>query len=97
MAKKSNLVKLGDAISELFKQEKLDVRLSQYSVKNYWKDIAGEMIARNTTSIYFNNKTVFVTLGNAALKHELTFRKQELLDNINRHCGYRLVDELVIK
>jgi predicted nucleic acid-binding Zn ribbon protein len=97
MARKSNLIKLGDAISQLFKQEKLDVRLSQFSVRNGWKDIAGEMIARNTSSIFFNNRTVFVTLSNAALKHELSFRRQELLDNINRHCGYKLVDELVIK
>ena len=97
MAKKSNLIKLGDAISQLFKQEKLDVRLSQYSVKSYWKDIAGEMIARNTSSIHFNGKVVFLTLNNAALKHELSFRKDELLANINRHCGYKLVDELVIR
>lgn len=97
MAKKSNLIKLGDAISQLFKQEKLDVRLSQYSVKNGWKEIAGEMIARNTTSIYFNDKVVFVTLNNAALKHELSFRKEELLNNINKFCGYRLVNELVIR
>lgn len=97
MAKKSNLIKLGDAINLLFRQEKLDVRLSQFSVKNSWSEIAGEMIAKNTSSIFFNNKTVFVTLSNAALKHELSFRRQELLDNINRHCGYKLVEELVIK
>ncbi len=97
MAKKSNLVKLGDVISELFAKDKLDVRLSQFSVKNSWKDIAGEMIARNTTSIYFNDKVVFVTLSNAALKHELSFRRQELIDNINRFCGTKLVNELVIR
>jgi predicted nucleic acid-binding Zn ribbon protein len=95
--KKSNLIKLGDAINQLFKQEKLDVRLSQFSIRNSWKEIAGPMIAKNTTAIHFNDKTIFVSLANAALKHELSFRKEELLNNINKFCGYKLVHELVIK
>ncbi|NBU05547.1 MAG: DUF721 domain-containing protein, partial [Sphingobacteriia bacterium] len=62
MARKSNLIKIGDAINQLFKQEKLDVKISQFSVKNSWKDIVGEMIAKNTTEIYFNEKILFISL-----------------------------------
>lgn len=97
MAKKSNLIKLGDAISQLFKQENLDVKISQFTVKNSWKEIAGEPIAVNTTEIFFNGKTVFVTLKSAALKHEVSFRKNELLENINKFCGYKLVENIVIR
>lgn len=97
MARKDNLIKLGDAISQLFKQENLDVKISQFSVKNSWKEIAGEPIAVNTSEIYFNNKIIFVTLKSAALKHEVSFRKEELLNNINKFCGYKLVDQIVIK
>lgn len=97
MAKKNNLIKLGDAISQLFKQENLDVKISQFSVKNNWKDIAGEPIAVNTTDIFFNKKIIFVTLKSAALKHEVSFRKEELLANINKFCGYKLVEQIVIR
>lgn len=97
MAKKSNLIKLGDAINELFKQEKLDVKLSQFSVKNGWKDIVGEVVAKNTSEIFFNNKTIFITLSSAALKQELSFRKDVILNNINKFCGYKLVEEVVIR
>jgi predicted nucleic acid-binding Zn ribbon protein len=97
MAKKSNLVKVGDAISQFLKQEKLDVRISQFSVKNAWKDIAGDMIARNTSDIFFNGKTIFISLSSAALKHELSFRKEDMLLSINKFCGYQLVDEIVIR
>lgn len=97
MAKKNNLIKLGDAINQLFKQEKLDVKLSRFSVKNSWKDIVGEVIANNTSEIFFNERVVFVTLTNAALKHELSFRKEEILNNINKFCGYKLIDEIVIR
>ena len=97
MAKKSNLIKLGDAINQLFKQEKLDVKISQFSVKNSWKDIVGEVIANNTTEVSFNNSTVFVGMNSAALKHELSFRKEEIVNSINKFCGYKLVDTIVIK
>lgn len=97
MAKKSNLIKLGDAINQLFKEEKLDIKLSQFAIKNGWKDIAGEIIANNTTDIFFNNKVIFVTLKSDALKHEVSFRKEELLGNINKFCGYKLVDQIVIR
>lgn len=97
MSKKSNLIKLGDAINQLFKQEKLDVKISQFTVKNSWKDIVGEVIAKNTTEVSFNNTTVFVGLNSAALKHELSFRKEEIITGINKFCGYKLVDSIVIK
>lgn len=97
MAKKSNLIKLGDAINQLFRQEKLDVKISQFTVKSSWKEIAGEMVARNTTEISFNNSTIFVTLSSAALKHEMSYQKEILIQNINKFCGYRLVDTIVIK
>jgi len=97
MAKKSNLIKLGDAISQLFKQEKLDVKISQFTVKNSWKDIVGDMVANNTTEIYFNDKIIFVTLNSAALKHELSFRKDDLVNSINKFCGYRLIEQIVIR
>ncbi|MCC6370473.1 MAG: DUF721 domain-containing protein, partial [Bacteroidia bacterium] len=84
-------------INQLFKQEKLDVKISQFTVKNSWKDIVGEVIAKNTTEVSFNNSTVFVGMNSAALKHELSFRKEEIINSINRFCGYKLVDSIVIK
>ncbi|PBQ31312.1 hypothetical protein CNR22_05885 [Sphingobacteriaceae bacterium] len=97
MAKKNNLIKLGDAINQIFKQEKLDIKISQFSVKNGWKEIVGDMIANSTTEIFFNEKVIFITLNSAALKHELTFRREELINAINKFCGYKLVDTIVIR
>jgi len=97
MAKRNNLIKLGDAISQLFKQEKLDVKISQFTVKNSWKEIVGELIAKSTTEIFFNDKIIFITLSSAALKHELSFRKEEIINYINKFCGYKLVEQVVIR
>lgn len=95
--KKSNLIKLGDAISELFRQEKLDVKIAQFTVKNSWADIVGAMVARNTSELFFKDKTLFVTLHSAALKHELSFRKEEMVTAVNKFCATRLIDQVVIR
>ena len=97
MPRKSNLIKLGDAIDQLFKEENLDEKMMQFSIKSNWKKIAGEMIGLNTTEISFNKKTIFVSLKSAALKHELSFRKEELLKNINDFCKLKLVEQIVIR
>ena len=97
MRGKSNLVKVGDAISELFRQEHLDEKISQYAVKKCWKDIAGELIAKSTSEISFHKKIIYVTLQSPALKQEVSFRKEELLKNINTFCKYTLVEQIIIR
>lgn len=95
--KKSNLIKVGDAINEFLKQEKLDVKLSRFSVKNNWKEIVGEHVANNTLDISFNDKVLFLTLKSAALKQELAFNKEQIITNINRFCGNKLITDIVFK
>lgn len=97
MSKRNNLIKVGDAITELFRQEKLDIKISQFTVRSSWADIVGEVIAKSTSEIAFNDKSLFITLQSAALKHELSFRKEEIITAINKYCGFRLVDHLVIR
>jgi hypothetical protein len=95
--KKSNLIRVGDAINQFLKQEKLDVKISRFTVKNNWKDIVGELVANNTTDISFNETILFLTLKSAPLKQELSFNKQQIIDNINRFCGYKLINEIMFK
>ncbi len=95
--KKSNLIKVGDAINEFLKQEKLDVKISRFTVKNSWTEIVGEHISNNTLDISFNDTVLFLTLKSAALKQELSFNKPKIIDNINRFCGSKLINDIVFK
>ena len=95
--KKNNLIRVGDAINEFLKQEKLDVKISRFTVKNSWKEIVGEHISNNTLDISFNDKVMFLTLKSTSLKQELIFSKQQMIDNVNRFCGYRLIEDIVYK
>ena len=95
--KKSNLIKVGDAINAFLKQEKLDVKISRFTVKNSWSDIVGEHVANNTLEMVFNDTVLFLTLKSAPLKQELSFNKQKIIDNINHFCGNKLITDIVFK
>lgn len=97
MAKNSNLIKLGDAISQLFKQEKLDEKIAQHAIKNGWKDIVGEMVAKHTTELFFKEKILFVTINSAVVKHEMSFQKEKIIADVNKFCSTQLINTIVIR
>ena len=95
--KKSNLIRVGDAISQFLKQEKLDIKISRFTVKNSWAEIVGDHIAKNTADLSFGDEVMFLTLKSAPLKQELSFSKQQIIDNVNRFCCYRLIKDIVFR
>jgi predicted nucleic acid-binding Zn ribbon protein len=95
--RKSNLIKLGDAIQTILKEEKLDIKLSQHAVKNDWKSIVGIPIANHTSELYFNQRTLYVSIKSAVVRNEALYSKSVILENINKYCGYKLIDEIIIK
>lgn len=96
--RKDNLIKLGDALNQMLKQERLDVKLSRFAVKNGWEEIAGKLIANHTIQIAFDEqKCMFLSLDSSALKNEVMYSKSELIKKINSFCGYELINNLVIR
>jgi hypothetical protein len=96
--KKNNLIKLGDAIQMIFKQEKLDVKMSRFAVKNAWEDIAGKVIANHTTNIFFDEqKNIYLSIDSSVVKNEALYSKEELVKKINTFCGYELVKSIIFK
>ncbi len=96
--RKDNTVKLGDAIQQLLKQEKLDVKMSRFAVKNAWADIAGKLIANHSTQLFFDEKkNLFLELDSAPLKNEVFYQRSELVKKINAFCGYELITQIIIR
>ena len=90
-------IKLGDAISQLFKEENLDEKYSVFAVRNAWQEIAGALIAKHTKEIRYHKKVLFVAIASDVIRNELSYNKKELIQKINTFCGKRLVEEIVLK
>ncbi|MBS1638362.1 MAG: DUF721 domain-containing protein [Bacteroidetes bacterium] len=90
-------IKLGDAISQMFKEENLEEKYSVFAVRNAWKEIAGDLIARHTREIRYHKKVLFVVISSDVIRNELSYNKKDLIEKINKFCGKRLVEELILK
>lgn len=97
MSRRNSYIKLGDAISQLFRQENLDEKYSVHAVRNAWEEIAGPLIARHTREIRCHKKVLFVSVTSDIIRTELSYNKQSLIDKINQFCGRKLVEEIVLK
>jgi hypothetical protein len=96
--KKSNLISVGDAISKILKEERLDVKLSRYSIRKNWEDIAGKLVKNHTTSIQFDDHgTMYLSIDSPVLRNEIIYRMESLRSKINTFCGYQLVKKIIVK
>ena len=97
MSRNRNLIKLGDAIKQIFKEERLDEKYSIYAIRNGWEGIVGKTVAKHTTEIQFAKGVLFITLDSAIVRNEMAFAKDSIIEKINQFTGKPFVKELVLK
>jgi hypothetical protein len=97
MRKNNNLIKLGDAISQIFKEEKLDEKYSIFAIRNGWESIVGKTVAKHTTQINYAVGVLFVSIDSPVVRNETAYVKEEIMEKVNKFVGKRLIKELVLK
>lgn len=97
MRKNNNLIKLGDAISQLFKEEKLDEKYSIFAIRNGWEGIVGKTVAKHTTQINYASGVLFISIDSPVVRSETTYAKESIIEKVNKFVGKRLIKELVLK
>lgn len=93
--KSSNEQTLKQAIEELLSVYKLRDGIESSQVLKSWEKIAGSFIAGNTTRLFIKNKKLYVKLESPALKHELSFAKSKLIEQLNKTAGKDVVNEII--
>lgn len=96
-ARDKNEQSLGEVIKALFRNYRLEGKLSQARIIEAWPEVTGDMIARHTRDLSIKGRTLFVTLDSPALKNELTYSKSKILDELNKTVGEEVVGEIVFR
>ena len=91
----SNEQSLKQVINELLSAYKLDKKLYQIKLINSWETVMGKAIAKHTTEIFIQKKTLFVKLDSAALKQELSYSKTKLIQILNEEAKHEVIDEIL--
>lgn len=93
---KQNLQSIGSAINQFLKENRLEKKIDLSSLHTNWRAIVGEMVANHTKRIFIKETTLFLEVDSSALKNELHFLKDQLIQNINHFLKKELVKQLVL-
>lgn len=69
---------------------------SQMMVERVYRALVGDVISRLTTSIVFSQGTLRVRVLAAALRQELTMRREQLRQRMNVELGSEMVLKIIV-
>ena len=83
-----------DLILRNLRTQGLETPLLQKRLIEAWPVVAGEAIARYTTEVSIRNQTLFVRLRVPALRADLSMRRQEFVDLLNKYVGNQVIADI---
>ena len=85
------------AIEELLESYKLKGKINEVRLINSWEKIMGKAISNHTREMHIANRTLYIKLDSAPLRHELMFSKDKMIKLINESIGEPMIDDVVLK
>lgn len=86
---------LQECISKLLDIYKLRGKMNQTHVMDSWSRLLGKVVASRTEKLFMRNKTLYVKLNSAPLKHELSMGKSKLIVLLNKEFKEAVVEDIV--
>ena len=95
--KNQNNYKVGDIIRRLMKNPKLADKLEKLDALEAWEEIIGKQICNYVKDQRINKGILYVQLKSAVIRNELSYKKSEIITQINQRIGKKLIVDLVLR
>ena len=92
-----NTYNIGNIIRKLMKNPKLANRLDKLDALSVWDDLIGETLKKYIIAQKIINDKLYVKLNSAPMRNELSYKKTELKDQINKQLGKKFIKEIVLQ
>jgi predicted nucleic acid-binding Zn ribbon protein len=83
-----------DLILRSLREQGLEMPLQQKRLVEAWPIVAGPVVARYTLNTYIYNQTLYVRLSNPALRSDLSMRRKELTEQLNKYVGNQVITDI---
>lgn len=87
---------LKKVIDQLLRAYGYQDQLDELDLIKIYEELVGNMFAKHTKKIFFKNKTLHIKLDSAALKQELSYAKEGLVQKLNAEMGRKIVENIVV-
>lgn len=97
MKKDHNTQPIKVLIDNLLKAYGMESKMNEVELVNCWEQVMGKMVARHTDEIELRGKVLHVKLNSAALRHTLSFSKEEMVEQLNEAMQRPVIEEVVVR
>ncbi|MDZ4839121.1 MAG: DUF721 domain-containing protein [Bacteroidota bacterium] len=94
MRQRGTTTTLQIALNQMMEECKLKGKMTEMALCDAWPELVGNMIARETSNLKLHNGRLLIELRNGAVRHELSYNKNVLIDLINQKFGIGTVIEI---
>ena len=91
-----NNIDIKNLINIFLKKNRLENGLLDLEVKKVWFEIMDNGIANYTRDVNLKNKTLYVKLNSPALREELSYGKEKLINIINQKFKKEIINKIVL-
>jgi hypothetical protein len=95
--KRSNEVTLKEALRSWLHESHLDEKINERRLKERWPALFGKTIHQYTKNIQLRQGKLFLLVESAALRQELQYHQQKMIERINAEIAPGLVREIVLR
>lgn len=98
MAKRlNNQSTIGAVLQQIIHVNKLGAGMDQIDVKEAWRQLMGNGVNTYTKNVVLKGSTLYVELGSAVLREELSHGKSKIVKMINEELGREVVKDVVLR
>ena len=92
-----NTHNVGDIIRKLMKNPKLEGKLDELDALAIWGDLIGDALMKYIVSQKIYKGILHVKLKSAPMRNELSYKKTELKQQINKRLGKPFLKDIILK
>ena len=69
--------------------------LKKVFLSKVWFNVAGRNVSQYTGNIYIKNNTLYLKINSSALKQELSYGKDKIIENFNKEIGTNEIKKII--
>ena len=93
----SNMNSLSTIMRKILKNPKLSKRLDNIKIIEIWNELIGSNLEKYVLDSKIYKGKLYIKLKSSTLRNEFTYKKSELLKQINNRFGKQVIDDIVFK
>ena len=97
MKRKSNQQTLGEVIKDFLRQSGWERKLDEVKIITEWDKVLGPSLSKYTEEVFIQNNKLHIRLNSSTLRQELSYKKSEIIKDLNEAVGKEVITDIVLK